>query len=263
MVSLREGLMLQGGGVISLVGAGGKTSLMFGLARELSMAGETVLTTTTTKIFEPSSDQSSCVVLSESVTHILERAGELSDKHLHVTAAARKMPDKGKLIGLRPEIIADLRAAGMFRWIIVEADGAAGRPLKAPAAHEPVTPDCTDLQIGIVGLNGVGRPLTDRLVFRDKLFAELTGLVPGANISEDAVADVLVHKNGIFKDTPAGAMRIAFFNQADIGENLEAGRRIARILSLRKSTGLSRAVIGQVICEPPILEVHDMNNRAV
>jgi probable selenium-dependent hydroxylase accessory protein YqeC len=248
MASLREGLMLQGGGVISLVGAGGKTSLMFRLARELSIAGETVLTTTTTKIFEPSSDQSACVVLSESVTNILARAGELLDKHLHVTAAVRRIPDKDKLLGFRPEMIAELRAAGMFRWIIVEADGAAGRPLKAPAAHEPVTPDCTDLQIGI---------------FRDELFAELTGLVPGAAISEDAVADVVVHKKGIFKDTPAGAIRIAFFNQADIGENLEAGRRIARILSLRKSTGLSRAVIGQAICEPPILEVHDMNNRAV
>jgi probable selenium-dependent hydroxylase accessory protein YqeC len=263
MVSLREGLMLQAGGVISLVGAGGKTSLMYRLARELSMAGETVLTTTTTKIFEPSSDKSACVVLSESVTNILERAGELLDQHLHVTAAVRKIPDTGKLLGFRPEIIAEFRAAGTFQWIIVEADGAAGRPLKAPAAHEPVTPDCTDLQIGIFGLNAVGRPLTDRLVFRDELFAELTGLVPGAAISEGAVADVVVHKNGIFKDTPAGAMRIAFFNQADIGENLEAGRRIARILSLRKSTGLSRAVIGQVICEPPILEVHDMNNRAV
>ncbi|MBW2450355.1 MAG: putative selenium-dependent hydroxylase accessory protein YqeC, partial [Deltaproteobacteria bacterium] len=31
MVSLREGLMLGGGGVVSLVGGGGKTSLMFKL----------------------------------------------------------------------------------------------------------------------------------------------------------------------------------------------------------------------------------------
>jgi hypothetical protein len=38
MTSLREGLMLEGGGVVSLVGGGGKTSLMFKLARELSTA---------------------------------------------------------------------------------------------------------------------------------------------------------------------------------------------------------------------------------
>jgi len=40
MVSLREGLMLGESGVVSLVGAGGKTSLMFKLAHELAMAGE-------------------------------------------------------------------------------------------------------------------------------------------------------------------------------------------------------------------------------
>ncbi len=142
MVSLREGLMLEGGGVVSLVGGGGKTSLMFKLARELSMAGDTVLTTTTTKIFEPSQDQTSCVILSDSVKNILERADGLLNKHLHLTAAVGKLPESGKLCGFRPEIIGELWHAGLFQWIIVEADGAAGKPLKAPAAHEPVIPAC-------------------------------------------------------------------------------------------------------------------------
>ena len=57
MTSLGQALMLGDGGVISLVGAGGKTSLMFKLAHELSKTGEPVLTTTTTKIFEPGPDQ--------------------------------------------------------------------------------------------------------------------------------------------------------------------------------------------------------------
>ena len=68
MVSLRDALMLGEGGVISLVGAGGKTSLMFRLAHELEKAGERVLTTTTTKIYEPSADQSAGLIVSTS-TH--------------------------------------------------------------------------------------------------------------------------------------------------------------------------------------------------
>ena len=76
-MSLRDGLLLRGGGVVSLVGAGGKTSLMFKLARELSTAGETVLTTTTTKIYTPSPQQSPWVITSESVTNILDQAGDL------------------------------------------------------------------------------------------------------------------------------------------------------------------------------------------
>ena len=101
MTALRQALMLEGGGVISLVGAGGKTSLMFKLAHELSMTGEAVLTTTTTKIFEPDPDQSSCVIVSDSVTRMLDQAQKLIDKHPHITAARGRQPDTGKLIGFR------------------------------------------------------------------------------------------------------------------------------------------------------------------
>lgn len=259
MVSLREGLMLEGGGVVSLVGGGGKTTLMFKLARELSMAGEPVLTTTTTKIFEPSAGRTGCVILSDSVTSILDRAGEMLDRHLHLTAAVGKLSESGKLIGFQPDIIGELWNAGLFQWIIVEADGAAGKPLKAPAAHEPVIPACTKRLVAMVGLNGVGQPLTERLVFRHAHFARLTGLRLGSNVTAAAIADVLVRNEGLFKGSFPEAMRIAFLNQADVGENFSTGQRVARLLSRRKHTGLNRVVIGQIMFDPPVLEVYDLD----
>jgi probable selenium-dependent hydroxylase accessory protein YqeC len=251
--------MLAGGGVISLVGGGGKTSLMFKLARELSAAGEPVLTTTTTKIFEPSQDQTSAVILSGSLPNILDRADEMLDKHLHLTAAVGRLPESGKLYGFRPEIIGELWNAGLFQWIIVEADGAAGKPLKAPVAHEPVIPACTRRLVGMVGLNGVGRPLTERLVFRHEHFARLTGLSLGSNVTDAAIADVLVRDEGLFKGFCPEVMRIAFLNQADVRDNFSAGQRIARIVSKRKNTGLNRVVIGQILFDPPVLEVYDLD----
>jgi probable selenium-dependent hydroxylase accessory protein YqeC len=258
MVSLKEGLMLEGGSVVSLVGGGGKTSLMFKLARELSMAGDTVLTTTTTKIFEPSRDQAACVILSGSVPDILDRADELLDEHLHLTAAVGKLPESGKLCGFQPEIIGELWNAGLFQWIIVEADGAAGKPLKAPAAHEPAIPACTTRLVGMLGLNGVGQPLTERLVFRHEHFARLTGLRLGSNVTDSAIADVLVRDDGLFKGFCPEVTRIAFFNQADVRANFSAGQRIGRILSKRKNTGLNRVIIGQILFDPPVLEVYDL-----
>ncbi len=50
--------------VISLVGGGGKTTLMFALARELATINEFVLTTTTTKILEPSPSETPLLLLS-------------------------------------------------------------------------------------------------------------------------------------------------------------------------------------------------------
>jgi len=54
-------------------------------------------------------------------------------------------------------------------------------------------------------------------------------------------------------------MRIAFLNQADVKKNFSAGRRIARILSKRKNTGLNRMIIGQILFDPPVLEVYDVS----
>ena len=180
MVSLREALMLGKGGVISLVGAGGKTSLMFKLAHELARAGETVLTTTTTKIYVPMPQQSTNLIISGSVSRILDKARETLKNHHHITAAVEKLTDQRKLRGFTPEVVQDIWNSQLFRWIIVEADGAAGRPLKAPAEHEPVIPACTSQLVGMVGLNGAGQPLTDQWVFRNARFSQLTGLAHGS-----------------------------------------------------------------------------------
>jgi probable selenium-dependent hydroxylase accessory protein YqeC len=259
MASLREGLMLGESGVISLVGAGGKTSLMFKLAHELAGAGESVLTTTTTKIYQPLPQQSTNLIISGSVSRMLDKAQEALKDHHHITAAVEKLPDQRKLRGYTPESIQAIWNSHLFRWILVEADGAAGRPLKAPAEHEPVIPACTSQLVGMVGLSGAGQPLNDQWVFRNERFIQLTGLAYGSKITEAAIIAVLVHDKGIFRHAPAGAVRIAFCNQADIPHNLAAGRRIGRALIMKKKTGLNRVVIGQTLFDPPILEVYDLN----
>jgi probable selenium-dependent hydroxylase accessory protein YqeC len=258
MTALRQALLLDEGGVISLVGSGGKTSLMFKLARELSKAGDSVLTTTTTKIFEPEPDQTSCLIVSNTVTSLLDQAAELIDKHRHITMARDRLPAQGKLIGFAPEIVNDLWNSHLFRWIIVEADGAAGRPLKAPADHEPVIPSCTSNIVGLVGLNGVGRPLVDQWVFRPERFAQLAGISQGFDVTEASVADVLTHKKGIFKNASSGVLLIAFLNQADAPKNFAAGQGIVRLLTEKKKSGLDRVVIGQTRIDPPVLEVCEL-----
>jgi probable selenium-dependent hydroxylase accessory protein YqeC len=262
MVSLRDALMLGEGGVISLVGAGGKTSLMFRLAHELEKAGERVLTTTTTKIYEPSADQSAGLIVSGSVPAMLKKAQALLNDRLHVTAAAERLPGAGKLRGFAPEIIQDIWNSRLFRWIVVEADGAAGRPLKVPADHEPVIPACTSQVVGMVGLNCAGRRLSDQVVFRHGRFIQLTGLAGGSEITESAIIAVLEHEKGIFKNAPAQAIWIAFFNQADSTQKLAAGQRIAQVLIKKKMAGLQRVIIGQTLADPPVIEVYDLNAKS-
>ena len=207
--------MLEAGGVISLVGAGGKTSLMFRLAQELSAEGATVLTTTTTRIFMPGQGQSRCVILADTAEKILERAAQELNGNRHLTAAAGLSADPGKLAGLTPETVDRLRASQVFDWIIVEADGAAGRPLKAPAEHEPVIPSSSGWLVGMVGLRALGTPLTDQWVFRAEMFSRITGLPPGTAVKEEAIAALLARMAGSAERRSATCRRLAFLNQAD------------------------------------------------
>jgi len=260
MISLRKALLLDEQGVVSLVGAGGKTSLMFKLAREISEAGETVLTTTTTKILKPTPRQSSNLIISDGADTIIDTAGDLlNHNHLHVTVAASQVQPEKKLFGLQPQTIDVLSETKLFRWIIVEADGAARKPLKAPADHEPVIPESTTQVVGICGLSGIGKPLTEKWVHRSERFAEITGLTPGAKISEAALGAVLIHENGIFKNTPLPALRTAFLNQADVPGAREAGEKVVDLLRDKQQTGLNRIIIGQMNLTPPVLAVYDLN----
>lgn len=264
MTSLKEALLLDDCGVVSLVGAGGKTSLMFKLAHEISAAGTSVLTTTTTKILNPTPQQSSNLIISEDVEIIIKYAEDIFSKdRRHITVAANRVQPQKKLIGLQPESIDALADSKRFRWIIVEADGAARKPVKAPADHEPVIPESTTHVAGICGLSAVGKSFSEKWVHRSKRFAEITGLKSGQLIPGEALGDLLVHPNGIFKNAPLSALKIAFLNQADVPGGYEAGKRIAELLKEKEKTGLRRIVIGQIKLSPPVLEYYDLNTSSV
>jgi probable selenium-dependent hydroxylase accessory protein YqeC len=256
---LRDALLLKDGGVVSLVGAGGKTSLMFRLARELSRKGERVLTTTTTRIHAPTAEQSPACILAVTAEEILERAAPVLSLHRHITAAAGLSADPGKLVGLTPEMVDRLRASQLFDWIIVEADGAAGRPLKAPAEHEPVIPSSSGWLVGMVGLRALGTPLTDQWVFRAEMFSRITGLPLGMAVTEEAITTALAHERGVLKDAPGECRCLAFLNQADAPGANVAGLRIAGLLKRLGSSRIQRTIVGHVLGETPIAAVFDLS----
>jgi probable selenium-dependent hydroxylase accessory protein YqeC len=215
MVSLFEALDLTKGGVISLVGAGGKTSLLFRLASELAAAGESVLTTTTTKIMMPAPNQSSQVILTKSPDAVLAHARKVLIKNHHIFAASTRIADfPEKLSGFPPGAIDKIWSAGLLRWVIVEADGAARRPLKVPADHEPVIPLSSKYIIGVIGLKVLGKPVGEDWVFRHERFSKITGLMHGELVTEASVVNAVMHEKGLFKSA-SHAKKILFLNAAE------------------------------------------------
>lgn len=200
---------------MSFVGAGGKTSLLLHLARELEGEGRPVLVTTTTHLADPREEGGTFarIVLRAD----LERPAAADDPALPealagVTLLASRPADApGKLKGIDPSRVVALR--GAWPVVLVEADGSKRLPVKAPAAWEPVVPDGTDLVIGVVGLDALGWPMDGRTVHRPELFAAVTGCAPGTPIAWEHVAALARHPQGLFKG--ARGRRVVLLNKVD------------------------------------------------
>ncbi|MEE8194090.1 MAG: selenium cofactor biosynthesis protein YqeC [Dehalococcoidales bacterium] len=249
--SLKEAFSIHPGEIVSLVGGGGKTTLMFALAQELTSSGQSVITTTTTRIFEPSASDA-CLIVETSEKKMLNLLLHKLDSYRHITLASERLPS-GKLKGISPGLVAAL--AGLVAYTIVEADGAARKPLKAPNATEPVIPQSTSLVIPVVGIDALGLKLTADNAFRPELISRLTRLPLGGIISADAIATLITHARGIIKGSPAHSRIVPLINKMDLARGLAEAENLASRILDKRHPRIERVVLGQLQSRPPVVEI--------
>jgi len=256
---LIEALGLERSRLIALCGAGGKTTLMFCLAREFVAAGERVLITTTTKIARDEADgwhafaaASAEQALGHARRLLPEDGRERSGAVIAYSAAGA---DGHRLAGFAPELVDELAATGRFDRILVEADGSARKPLKAPAAHEPVIPAATDALIIVAGINGLGLQLSEENLFRADIWSRLSGLALGAPISAESLARCVAHPDGLARGCPKDVRRILFLNQADTPQRCTEAKRVLDVLTAAPTNPVQRVVIGCLLPQPDVAEI--------
>jgi molybdenum cofactor cytidylyltransferase len=99
--------------------------------------------------------------------------------------------------------------------LLIEADGAREKPLKAWAEHEPPVPEYAEQVVQVVGLSGLDQPLNEELVHRAERFSELSGIRIGDRITSGGLVRVLLDVEGGLKNIPEGAQKTVLLNQAD------------------------------------------------
>jgi probable selenium-dependent hydroxylase accessory protein YqeC len=250
--NLTDALDLKPGEVISLVGGGGKTTLMFALAAELVASGKKVITTTTTKIMEPTESQTPLFIVEKDEQEIIQAVNHSIDEKRHITIGSEKLPT-GQLKGITPQLIERLDKLNKVFCIINEADGAAGKPLKAPNATEPVIPVNTTLVIPVTGADAIGIELAPENVFRPEIVSSLLNIRAGEILTPELIAALITHPLGIIKGTPRKARIIPFINKADLDRNNIKSLELAKQILKTGHPQISGVIAGQADKEDSLL----------
>lgn len=203
--------------LVALVGAGGKTSTLYALAKEGVEAGKRVVVTTTTHIMPHPNLP---------LTDHMEELPALLERYPAVTLGKFLRPDKLSEAG-RPE--ACLRWADL---VLVEADGARLRPLKAPADHEPVIPHGASAVVAAAGLDCLGRPVGE-ICHRPERVCALLGVGEDHILTPADVAAVLSSPQGSRKGVTDEMAFRCLLNKADTPARLQYAREAAALLAAR------------------------------
>jgi probable selenium-dependent hydroxylase accessory protein YqeC len=246
------------GGTTCLVGAGGKKTTLYALAGRLDRA---VLTATVRiPIFDR--EVAAVRVAEDPVAAIDEIAssggedavsgGEESEGDAEPTGGAGAFP-----LGLVPERERDDRYRGYDPAVVdeigaahdgpvlVKADGARTRLLKAPNEREPQVPAGADRVIPVASVGAVGEPLTAETVHRPERVAAITDAAVGDEITPELVGRVLAHERGGLKGIPDDATAIPLVNAVDDADDEATAREIARVVHERAD--VSRVVLARMI----------------
>ncbi|MEM1486129.1 selenium cofactor biosynthesis protein YqeC [Oscillospiraceae bacterium PP1C4] len=217
--------------VISIVGSGGKTTLLYALAREAAYTGlHTAIITTTHIMQPPSKDDLRCVY--DGSTAQIEQA--LADGKIIV--AGTQAPN-GKLMAPDTDTLHFLLQAADI--LLIEADGSRRLPIKLPSSTEPVILPKTRRVIAVAGLSALGKPLGE-VCHRAELVQAQLGFTPEQTVTPKIMAALLLQGYGTF------AGLTVLLNQADTPALAEQGEQIA---SLLREGGIEHILITSLLQE--------------
>lgn len=208
-LSFAQALRADSSPCITFVGAGGKTTALFQLARQLPAP---VIVTATSHLGAWQFNLADHHIVTDSLAPIEQLEHRLRGATL-IT---------GEVDGDRSKPVSE----DLLRWLyefcnnhsiplLIEADGSRQKPLKAWAEHEPPIPEFTKQVVHVVGLSGLEQPLSEDIVHRPDIFSSLSNLKLGEKITSDALTRVLTNRQGGLKNAPKEARRTILLNQAD------------------------------------------------
>ena len=234
MTALIDALEVHAG-IVCAVGAGGKKSVLYQVARE--HPGRVALTATVHTTEFPADLDVVPVIDEERDLQARVLAADPSRSIAYACPSSKA----GRHAGASPATVRAIHDAGGFAVTLVKADGARMRWIKAPEADEPMLVPGADTVIPVVSARAIGEPLGERVAHRVDRVAEVTGIAPGERLTPEAVGRLLASEHGALQHV--GGARVApVINMVD-NENKEEMARAAASAAIAMTSRFDRVVL--------------------
>lgn len=202
--------------IITVVGAGGKTSTIYKLSEEISNLDKKVIVTTTTHM---KFDKDFIVVKKEEDLNLVKE----SLMKNNVIKIAKKESEY-KVCSMDIDLIK--KAIPMADFVLIEGDGSKNLPLKAPRKNEPVIIEDTNLVIGLIGFDCLNKKIKD-VCHRPELVSKLLKKNLDEIVEYEDLIKIAKSKNGLSKNVNCKYKVI--INKVDDKEKLEECKKIGEL----------------------------------
>jgi len=253
MKELKDCFELSKQEIVSVIGSGGKSSLIAYLAD--SYSSEKVLISTTTKILMPRDGECDELWLNPISWEREIKPG--------IVIAGDEVIQNGILKLQMPRNPQFVKSFHQFDKVFLESDGSRGLPLKGWEEDEPVILPETSMTIGVVPITAIGMPITEKLIHRLPLWLELIEEKAEKEIgvdkkrerdkeqkkgksiiSERNLAKTIANEKGLWNK--AKGERVLFINQVEDEGQIETAKKVVEWIPDDCKERLSRIIIGSV-----------------
>ncbi len=222
-------------GIVCVVGAGGKKSVIYHLVGE--HPGRVAVTTTVHMTEVPEA---------LSMERIIDDDAALPGRVLAAgdarrVAYAQPSQKPGRMAGATSATIVSVHEQGGFDTTFVKADGARMRWIKAPAEGEPLLVTGVETVVPVLSARAIGEPLDERVAHRVEQVAAVTGVARGMPLVPEAVGRLLASDDGALRGT-TGARVAPVINMVDNAEREELAKAAATA-ALARTTRFDQVVL--------------------
>ncbi|MCC0698181.1 putative selenium-dependent hydroxylase accessory protein YqeC [Clostridioides sp. ZZV15-6383] len=195
--------------IITVVGAGGKTSFINYFA-DFYRDKLKVLLTTTTKIYVPSDYDNI----------ILTIDGTAIPSICHgVTVCGSYINNENKVVGINSSILDEI--VDKFDLVLIEGDGSKRKRLKGWNDGEPVVYHKSTKTIGILDITSFGMNINEENIHRLDIFKKIASvdtynISSNSTVSLENLKNTVLNPNGLFKNY--SGKRVLFINKVENGK---------------------------------------------